>query len=782
MKASIVQIVELLNTIETTYLVPFYQRESSWEIQDVENLMDDIKSIGRISSSNAIETVKCYFLGTIVLSHIYTNHETDDKCRLIHEIIDGQQRLLTLSLMAKVIVELIKSDELKTNFKQWYITKSKSDYFKNLPTDFEAPLSERLLYSTYGNERKKYRFVPKLDDKLIFNSILNDNALCDDKQFLTKHYEKIKERISSNPIDYIKGFCLLSICKLELEAGDDPQEIYDSINSKLKPLKEYDKIRNFVLQPKTASSQNRQVCYKYIEDNLAPIWERIENSFKSSIKDKIQNFDSKIPKYWTKFGKEFDSLFKLFFLHYVYVKKKEQVSKNQLYKTFKKDIGSNLGNKSLLDDIGSFSNIFLKIVGLQNENQKPIRNAIYELLRIPKFTAYCPLLMSIYHKIQEINKENKNKWNNTDIENFVKITKSIISHYVRFNLVKGTRNLSKFYPTIFNRLITSDSRQILQSLNYVLFFENSNTVCPKSNEFEGSFKKTKMYEIKKELCRYLLSEISWNCGFSHAQERNIDINKFYSEEYHIEHILPENWKQHWKNDLKAWGQDLEKVDDLKHKIGNLTLLEGKLNLNLSNKSFGDKKQNTTKSETNEIVRYGYRSHPILIISKIGENDKWGYCEVNKRSEFLLNEVNKIWKLPKLNSNDKIQIRSKVFIEKFNSQTNLSSKVFIHKLLVEILSQNYDINIEKLDDTTFQIKIKRTVLISIKIVKDQSNKVNVQFKKININELETDLFKTSRTRLMSKNDESLIIEIDCSKPIIDMHLSFCKKLINKALTV
>ncbi|MEI7667943.1 MAG: DUF262 domain-containing protein, partial [Erysipelotrichaceae bacterium] len=256
MQAGDKRLVKFMEGNDIDFVIPVYQRSYDWQIEQCKRLWDDLITI--------IKSGRSHFFGSIVSVVTPSPNVTE------FMIIDGQQRLTTVSLIMAALCNLIESGELQdpNNLS----TMVKNEYLINKYRPFENKLRLKLIKT----DRESYDRIVENDKN--FNFTKSSNLFKNYQYFLTMFLSNT----NNHTVDqYVAALKQLFIVDIQLKAGeDDPQLIFESLNSTGLALSEADKIRNFVLMNLTSEQQN-DYYYKY--------WINIENN-STSVKNGVSDF------------------------------------------------------------------------------------------------------------------------------------------------------------------------------------------------------------------------------------------------------------------------------------------------------------------------------------------------------------------------------------------------------------------------------------------------------------------------------------------------------------
>lgn len=587
MKARETRLNQLLEIRNQKFVIPVFQRKYSWTEKQCLTLWEDIKKLS-IKPTNA-----GHFIGSIVCYQV----NDEEMPGVINEkiLIDGQQRLTTLSLIMLAIAKTYKniSDEGKHIYKTIM-----NQYILN--SDFE------------GEDR--YKLSLTYDDKETYIAIIEDRV--EDlknvsKQLLDNYYlfcELLDDDVTLEAI--YKGINKLDIVYVVLtKEQDNPQLIFESMNSTGKDLSQGDLLRNYLLLGVEPTKQ-KDLYEKY--------WKPIEIDF----------------------GQEdYASQFDFFLRDYLTVLQKKTVKLDMAYEEFKDFFeDKNISKEEILKELRKYSKYYTRIYKcVDNDNEL---NELWQELKTQRVDTANPFLMQVYNDYEESTETNEFDLTKDD---FMAIIKAINSYVYRRSIVGiPTNSLNKTFAVLYNSINKNDYKN---SVLATLVLLDSYKKFPKASEFEEAFSNKDIFTTR--LKNYTLEKLE---NDNHLNGIKIDGNNIS-----VEHILPqtETLKLHWQEVLSDDWDNLQKSN--MHRIGNLTITKGKYNSEMSDLPFLKKinveggishsHYRLSDSVINEINEDG-----TIKLNELGEPIKrksWTIDDIELRSNVLARKATKIWKYPLL---------------------------------------------------------------------------------------------------------------------------------------
>ncbi|GAA7145967.1 DUF262 and DUF1524 domain-containing protein [Helicobacter pylori] len=503
MKADATTLLKFIEDNQNNQLViPIYQRLYSWEKEQCKQLWDDIIKIGGNDKMNG------HFIGSILYVLDSITHSNNALL-----IIDGQQRLTTITLLLTAL--------------------------RNHLSDKRKEIEDHYLINSDKDGDKKFRLILSESDKDTLLSLIDKDRRkpSEPSSKIMENFELFEEWISKNTDKLgtiFKGLEKLTIVWIALEKGkDDPQLIFESMNSKGMELTQTDLIRNYIVM-ETEVEKQEGFYNKY--------WRAMEEDFKQN-----------------------EKLFDRFVRHYLTIKTGKIPNINRVYVAFK-DYQQKEGIEieALLQDLQKYCGYFCQIVfkKFKKEADKDLNKALGFLVDLDMDVVY-PLLLELYSDYSD------RVLSEDDFKHSIDLIESYICRRAVCGL--GTNSLNKVFPS-FTKHIQKD--EYFESLKVHFGSLTKEQRFPNDDEFRNSFITRDFYKKFEKKTKCFLERLE---NFDRKE-------RVYTTEYTIEHIMPQKLDEEWK---KALGQDYERIHtQYLHTIGNLTLTG--YNDKYSNKSFKEK--------------------------------------------------------------------------------------------------------------------------------------------------------------------------------------------------
>ncbi|WP_187938354.1 DUF262 and DUF1524 domain-containing protein [Helicobacter pylori] len=659
MKAGEVTLLEFFEQNQTNqFVIPIYQRLYSWEKEQCKQLWDDIIKTG------GNDQIEGHFIGSIVFVHdgIYTPNHNE----LL--IIDGQQRLTTITLLF-IALRNHSSDEVKRKEIESYLINSNKDGDKKFRLILSESDKDTLLFLIDKNKRKPN----EPSSKIMENFKLFE-------EWIRKNTDKLET--------IFKGLEKLMIVWIALKKGkDDPQLIFESMNSKGIELTQADLIRNYIIMETEVEKQ---------EDFYNQYWRAMEENFKQSEKQSKR-----------------EDLFSKFVRHYLTIKTGKTPNEKRVYEAFK-DYQQKEGIEieDLLKDLQKYCGYFCQIA-FKKEADKDLNKALSFLVDLEMDVVY-PLLLELYSDYKDgvLSKQ--------DFIPIIALTES----YICRRSVCGipSNGLNKFFPSFTKKI---DKKQYLKSVEEHFGSLTGNQKFPNDFEFKDSFITKELYgrnKTKKKKTKYFLERLE-----KLDTEEPVDTQKC-----NIEHIMPQTLTPEWQRDL---GENFQAIHEkYLHTIGNLTLTG--YNNKYSNKSFQEKRG----------MENGFKQSPLRLNQSLKDLESFGEEEIEKRANDLADFALKIWTYPKLDLETLEEYKPK----KENKVYDLSSYKFgsHSRELFDILSKEikaFDERItEKFNQQYIAYKFCKINFVDI-VVQEKGLKL---YLKMELNELQDEIKEKLKIRDVS----------------------------------
>lgn len=585
-------IQKILNASETYYEIPNFQRPYAWQTANANEFLSDLE--------DSVAKRRNHYFGTVVLVE-------DTASSYSVAIIDGQQRVTTSLLMVTAIYHLVKEnpsliDNPETTpelIRDRYLFNANID--KNKVKLRTVTTDNQILQHIFDKDGEESRLEPRERTSNIYQVYSTFR-----KYFSTR---KGLDR-------YVDGLRLLEVISITLNGNDDnPQRVFESINSTGKPLTDGDKIRNFALMLNNDQLRDR-VYDKY--------WSIIEESLVDANKDYITDF----------------------FRSYIISKRQAVVRLDAVYPEFKKQFDKNVGEAQEEDKLDAFYTDVVESLGFYkllklidisdfDSKYKGIGETIFKM-RYLQIDLYIPFAMNIlrHHAAGELTDSQLN-----DVFRLIEI-------YFSRRIVSGvdTTSVDRFLASLHKDVLSyqkaSPDADYVEVLRYILLNRIGQTRLPDDAEYENAIRTREAYYMRGSFLTYVLTAAEESSKEAVHTLHQISDGKL---KLSIEHVMPQTLaSKDWQAML---GDDFERIHrDYLHTLANLTLTG--YNSEYSNRPYLEKMNLEVKDKkSGEIHKVGFADSKLPINEWIAKRDTWDENTLKERQDWWVKSLKKVWALP-----------------------------------------------------------------------------------------------------------------------------------------
>lgn len=558
MKGSECRLIEYMEGSKKRFIIPIYQRNYDWKIENCKQLFDDLVKV--IKNKR-----KSHFFGSLVSVYEPSGRNTE------FLVIDGQQRLTTVSLLLLAMYNLIKSGIV-------------------IPRDgfLDKQIYEDFLVDKYQPEETRIKLKPVKNDQKAFGKLFYDVNEYIMESNLTTNYNYFYERIQKQEItidELFDAICRLEIINITLNNEDNPQLIFESLNSTGLDLSEGDKIRNFILMGLPSKEQD-EYYDKY--------WNRIEECTKYDVSSFVRD--------------------------YLSIKQLAIPSQRKIYISFKEYVEQkSIETEELLKDLLAYAKRY-EILLCGSTKNKALDACIYRLNRL-ETTVTRPFFLEVLRLYDE------NKLDMSELSETFLITENYVFRRTICDLPANA--LSKIFYTLHREITRyeGNDQEYVEKFKYALLSKKERARFPNDDEFSEKFTERPVYQMNSKNKVYIMERLE---NYSTAEDKDV-YGHCDDGTYSIEHIMPQHLTPAW---IKALGDDYEKIHETwLHRIANLTLTA--YNSKYSNSTFEEKKS----------MKNGFEDSGIRMNTYIAKKDKWTLTELEERSQYLMGRALEIWAAP-----------------------------------------------------------------------------------------------------------------------------------------
>lgn len=564
---------EFIEGHKIQFVIPVYQRNYDWLIDNCDQLFSDLVKLSR---SNR----RSHFFGSIVTSAADSSYN-----RLV---IDGQQRLTTISLLLLAGIKAVKDGAVEIS------EESKLD---------EA--YEVFLKAKFCNSERKIKLVPIENDRIAYDKIFNEEDSFDEDSKITRNYRHFYDLLTRKPqalsfdqlLDAIERLQIISI---ELDSDDDAQLIFESLNSTGLALTEADKIRNYLLMSLTPEEQ--QVCFKNY-------WQKIEQSTENQP---------------TKFLRD-----------YLTIQQQLQrpVRQSNIYYEWKKYMDGHDRKDELV-----------KMLDYAHYYQQVTEAKLSTAKLSEKMRHICNIETDVTNVffIQFLKYASANNLSEDEVFKVVDLVENYLARRIVCNMPGNalTQVFCALHKDVLKSIEEYSSANVeldnsySDILAYHIMRRDGNYQLPRDMQFVESIKTRDAYHMLKPFQIFLFERLE-NSVHGEYNDVATDMKK---KDATIEHIMPQTLNGDWKAML---GDNFEEIQDkYLHTFANLTLTG--INSELSNKPFEIKRDGKTIG--NEVYP-GYKNSKYRLTKSVTSCDKWTEIELQNRCNEIVATFLRLYPLP-----------------------------------------------------------------------------------------------------------------------------------------
>lgn len=556
------KLIKYLDGASKRFIIPVYQRNYDWKMEHCKQLYDDLVKIIR-------QNRKSHFFGSIV--SVQSESGTMEEFL----IIDGQQRLTTISLLLLAIYHLLSSGKMVSRDHQL--------------TD---KILKKYLIDEYEPEEKRIKLKPIKNDQKAFGILFDQDEEYIPDSNLTINYRYFYDRIQHGELDIDELFdaiCKLEVINISLNHEDNPQLIFESLNSTGLNLSEGDKIRNYILMG-LPNDQQTKFYEKY--------WNRIESYTDYDVSSFVRD--------------------------YLSIKQQSTPNMNSVYPTFKKYVedAEVADIEPLLKDLLEYAKRYAFLIKGGHSDER-LNSCIYRLNRLSTSVTR-PFLLEV------IRLSESGALTADELIEVFHFTESYLFRRAICDL--PTNALNKIFLLLHREIIRfdGDESHYVEKFKYALLSKRERTRFPSDEEFAECMSTRNIYGMNPKNKLYLFERLE----NSETSETKDVLGHLDRGEYSIEHIMPQHLTAAW---IVSLGDNYEAIHtNWLHRLANLTLTA--YNSRYSNSPFAEKRD----------MPHGFKDSGLRINQWVGRKEQWGLPELEERDQLLKNTVIGIWPYPTSN--------------------------------------------------------------------------------------------------------------------------------------
>lgn len=558
---SIYQIFDTGVSIE----VPFFQRSYVWGMEEWKKFLSDMADL---CNQN-----KPYFLGAIILKRLSKEEKRKS-------IVDGQQRLTTLLILLKIL-----------SFQDSELTFEYLSHFRNKKNGNKEI---KFKHSYYDREAfEKVVLLDKLED------LTGDNHIIE-------AYNYFRANVAAYNLDYDKIVDKVSLVDIEIDADEDEQQIFETINSVGRKLTTGELLKNFIFMD-SAIDKYKEIWVPAFEkdEECISYWDSIitagrtkrsntESFFHAFLQIKMQSSEYNVSPEEKAIFRKADSVF-------------------NNYKTF---IGKYITDIiPFAKEIASYAKIYKESFEVDCTHRhitaEPSIDRINFIIYSFDATTLIPYVLYVLKNAQE--------------EEIKKIFAFLETYIVRRTICKESNDN---YSDMFNEyLIAKDIKTYEGLKDYIDSKGKTTMLMPNDEMVTNAFHNVALPDNRAKGILYLLE----------SKVRSVKHSTCLAEccKYDLEHLMPKKWETHWQNLPKGYTED-DRNKALKT-LGNLMIISDSLNRSISNADWTTKKNG--KGNHPGLLKY---ASDLEIWNGALELPVWNEKSIADRANRLAEQANDVW--------------------------------------------------------------------------------------------------------------------------------------------
>ena len=548
-------------------VIPVYQRFYDWEQTQCKQFLSDLFRLART------EPKAMHFFGCV------TFVQSSDGAAIRYSIIDGQQRITTVTLLILALCHLVEEGLLTAED----------------PRLVDRLTKQFLIYEWARNQAERIKLQPIERDRKALTALFDHCPQdYDETSNLTHNYHVLREQVLASHLSadaIVEALERFEIVGIALTAGqDDPQRIFESLNSTGLALSEGDKIRNFLLMGLDGARQ---------ADYYEHYWTKIEADVQGHLDD--------------------------FFRDFLSVKLRVSTRKDTLYPAFKdfasKQIDPSGDPKALLEDLRAYAGDFKRILSATSGlDDWELDGSLLRLNRL-EVTPVRPFLLTLFRSHAQ------GDLPTNDLKRSVEMAEAYICRRALCEVPSSA--LTKVFLSLDAEVRRYDaSVPYAERLAYALRSREGSSRLPGDPELREKLATRDIYSMRRQMRGILFERLE--CGHS-RETKHVYEQLDKSNGCSIEHIMPQTLTAAWRETLGPDAEDIHR--DWLHRLANLTLTA--YNSKLSNRSFREKRDG----------KDGYRDSRFYLNAWIAQQETWGLDELKARAKQMADRVLEVWPMP-----------------------------------------------------------------------------------------------------------------------------------------
>lgn len=568
------------------YEIPLFQRPYVWDHEEQWSpLWEDVQNTAeRYLKSEK----KAHFLGAVVLQQEQVSTPTL-QTRLV---VDGQQRLTTLQLLLDAVQEVLEQHGVDTAAKRLkllvlnpeaYRDDKDDNAFKVWPTTADQGAFRNAMHNDLPSEEYEESLI--VQAHIFFKDQVS--------QWLDMHpQENVSQTQAAEALEQTVS-TLLQLVVIDLDPSDDPHVIFETLNARGTPLLQSDLIKNMVL------FEAEKVSVTKNSEETAQLWDFNDDWWQK----KIQQGRLRRPR------------IDVFLNYWLVMRTCEEVGAHDVFSVFRRYYKDQ--NKPIENIAADISRVGKLYRALQKDSNPDMATFLYRWEVMQAGTMTPVLLWMLSSEVPE--------------EQMDKGLRALESHYLRRMVCRmTTRGYNRLFISLVGQLEEAGAEYAGDTVVRFLAAQDSDVgLWPSDRQIEEAFLNLPLYRLlTRKRLRMILEAIEEELRTDKAESQSVPHGLT------IEHTMPLRWRTHWPfvAGVENEAEQVESRDQLIHTIGNLTLVNNRLNTALSNAPWKDKRVTLSKYST------------LFLNKDLLDNapEVWDESAIEERAKRICLMATKVW--------------------------------------------------------------------------------------------------------------------------------------------
>jgi len=588
LSASKEKLLSFLNG-SSQYIIPFFQRSYVWKVDNWSELWENIiEEYEEMVVNNNLKSE--HFIGTIIIKQMLSSQVGATE----YELIDGQQRMTTISLLLKAFHDATLEDSAKTWINKFLTFEDSygNEKIRIQHSKVDSEYFQAIIQDKNNNEELWNKFKGlKLEE--VEKKLENENRIVGGYIY---YRHKIETDCNLNDVRKYINVVIekLPVIHMALNADDDVQQIFDTINSLGVKLTTAELLKNYLF--------SEQELRAYYETYWQSVFEADEDAIDFWNQEKTS-------------GRIRRTTVELFLYSYLVIKKEANVKLDTLFKEFKNYLKDKTSEEKIAfaKDINEYAKVYEEMPDGENLAEISFdqhEKRFFHVIREFDVNTIFPLILMIYKEV-------------TNLEERIKILKVLESYISRRTICKlTTKNYNNLFISILSEVKKMESITAENLLAKLNSYSDVTNKFPSDAEFKDAF--YNRYLINKYSREVLYCIALYELNHAYVDNRKLNFSGFS-----VEHMMPKNWIKNWKTLPDGITKEVRSGKLLT--LGNLTLIQGKLNSALRDSSWSKKRAKLKDYSTLK------QTTDYLVI------ENWQESEIDTRAENLFKIAEQIWK-------------------------------------------------------------------------------------------------------------------------------------------